>query len=74
MLTDIPPIMPRTKTDSSLPKTARTVEPRAVVAPARPDLSIESERRSRGALRVAGIDEAGRGPLAGPVVSATMNF
>ena len=31
---------------------------------------IEREHRARGLLRLAGIDEAGRGPLAGPVVAA----
>lgn len=36
-----------------------------------PDLSLE--RRYRGA-RVAGIDEAGRGPLAGPVLAAAVVF
>jgi ribonuclease HII len=36
---------------------------------ARPDLSLEA-----GAARVAGIDEAGRGPLAGPVVAAAVVF
>jgi ribonuclease HII len=35
----------------------------------RPDLSLEA-----GAGRVAGIDEAGRGPLAGPVVAAAVVF
>lgn len=37
--------------------------------PARPDLSLEA-----GAGRVAGVDEAGRGPLAGPVVAAAVVF
>jgi ribonuclease HII len=36
-----------------------------------PDLSHE---RLTGARRVAGIDEAGRGPLAGPVVAAAVMF
>jgi ribonuclease HII len=31
---------------------------------------FERQLRAQGALRVAGIDEAGRGPLAGPVVAA----
>jgi len=33
---------------------------------------LEHEAGSRGYRRVAGIDEAGRGPLAGPVVSAAV--
>ncbi|MBL8574484.1 MAG: ribonuclease HII [Hyphomicrobiaceae bacterium] len=37
-----------------------------------PDFSFEDRARKRGAARVAGIDEAGRGPLAGPVVVAAV--
>ena len=37
-----------------------------------PDLSFERAWLERGHLRVAGIDEAGRGPLAGPVVAAAV--
>lgn len=37
-----------------------------------PDLSLEQEARDAGARRVAGIDEAGRGPLAGPVAAAAV--
>ena len=37
-----------------------------------PDLSFETAARARGALRVAGVDEAGRGPLAGPVAAAAV--
>ena len=36
-----------------------------------PDLSIEKEAGAPGIL-VAGVDEAGRGPLAGPVISAAV--
>lgn len=32
--------------------------------------ALEAERWAAGAARVAGVDEAGRGPLAGPVVAA----
>lgn len=35
--------------------------------PDRPDLSFEQQLWERGVVRVAGVDEAGRGPLAGPV-------
>jgi len=37
-----------------------------------PDLSAETELHSLGYRRVAGIDEAGRGALAGPVVAAAV--
>jgi len=37
-----------------------------------PDLSFEKICRSRGLKLVAGIDEAGRGPLAGPVAAAAV--
>jgi len=37
-----------------------------------PDLSLETALRARGITRVAGIDEAGRGPLAGPVSAAAV--
>ena len=33
---------------------------------------IDGELRRRGYVRVAGVDEAGRGPLAGPVVAAAV--
>ena len=42
-------------------------------APRLPDLlGFEQEFWSRGLLVVAGIDEVGRGPLAGPVVAAAV--
>ena len=34
----------------------------------------ERELASRGIVRIAGVDEAGRGPLAGPVVAAAVIF
>ena len=37
-----------------------------------PDLSRETQLRARGARHVAGVDEAGRGCLAGPVVAAAV--
>lgn len=36
------------------------------------DLALERSLRARGFLLVAGVDEAGRGPLAGPVVAAAV--
>jgi ribonuclease HII len=38
----------------------------------RPDFSIETRAIARGQWPVAGLDEAGRGPLAGPVVAAAV--
>jgi ribonuclease HII len=37
-----------------------------------PDLSLELALHARGVCRVAGVDEAGRGPLAGPVAAAAV--
>jgi ribonuclease HII len=39
-----------------------------------PDYRNEEEARGAGAWPVAGVDEAGRGPLAGPVVAAAVIF
>ena len=39
-----------------------------------PDLSLESGIHERGVKLVAGVDEVGRGPLAGPVVAAAVIF
>lgn len=33
---------------------------------------VEADLRSRGFARIAGVDEAGRGPIAGPVVAAAV--
>jgi ribonuclease HII len=37
-----------------------------------PDFSFEARAMARGFARVAGVDEAGRGPLAGPVTAAAV--
>jgi len=37
-----------------------------------PDLSLETTALAAGWSRIAGVDEAGRGPLAGPVVAAAV--
>ena len=37
-----------------------------------PDFTFETALQSRGLCRIAGIDEAGRGPLAGPVAAAAV--
>lgn len=41
-------------------------------APSGPDDSFEQAARARGFLRIAGVDEVGRGPLAGPVTAAAV--
>lgn len=40
--------------------------------PNKPDFEIELEIKARGIWPIAGLDEAGRGPLAGPVVAAAV--
>jgi len=37
-----------------------------------PDYSFEENLSARGVLRIAGVDEVGRGPLAGPVTAAAV--
>lgn len=37
-----------------------------------PDLAFETALQARGLHRIAGVDEAGRGPLAGPVAAAAV--
>ncbi|WP_224825056.1 ribonuclease HII [Cognatishimia sp. MH4019] len=37
-----------------------------------PDYSFESAAQGRGLVHIAGVDEVGRGPLAGPVVAAAV--
>ena len=37
-----------------------------------PDDSLEQAARKRGFIRIAGVDEVGRGPLAGPVTAAAV--
>ena len=37
-----------------------------------PDDSLEQAARAQGYLRIAGVDEVGRGPLAGPVTAAAV--
>jgi ribonuclease HII len=37
-----------------------------------PDYTFEQDLFARGALRIAGVDEVGRGPLAGPVTAAAV--
>jgi len=46
--------------------------PRLFEIPLAPDFSEETKYLARGLKHIAGIDEAGRGPLAGPVVAASV--
>jgi ribonuclease HII len=48
--------------------------PTLVPLPAPPTDRFEKRARKRGARLIAGVDEAGRGPLAGPVVVAAVVF
>jgi len=50
----------------------RSDSPPLFVIEERPDFAIEARLIARGAMLVAGVDEAGRGPLAGPVVAAAV--
>lgn len=40
----------------------------------RPDLTFETEAQAQGFLRVVGVDEVGRGPLAGPVTACAVRL
>ena len=42
--------------------------------PTKPDWSAERELWKQGYVQVAGVDEVGRGPLAGPVMAAAVVF
>lgn len=44
----------------------------AIMTKQSPDFSFEQSAFQRGLLRVAGVDEVGRGPLAGPVTAAAV--
>jgi ribonuclease HII len=54
---------------------AESIQPGAVAEPPPPPTDrYEKRAKRRGAKVVAGVDEAGRGPLAGPVVTAAVVF
>lgn len=57
------------KPDSPSTKKPRLKRAASILLPSGPDYSFETEHGAP-RLRVCGIDEAGRGPLAGPVVAA----
>ncbi|MEV8465994.1 ribonuclease HII [Fluviibacterium sp. DFM31] len=45
---------------------------RQIDLPPKPDFRFETAARMLGATRIAGVDEVGRGPLAGPVLAAAV--
>ena len=49
-------------------------KPSAAHHPRRPDFARERALQAQGVARVCGVDEAGRGPLAGPVVAAAVEL
>jgi ribonuclease HII len=51
---------------------ARSDSPTLFDLPLKPDFSVETRLLAKGCRAVAGTDEAGRGPLAGPVVAAAV--
>ncbi len=50
----------------------RSSDSPTLLRPAGPDFALETGLLAAGAHRIAGVDEAGRGPLAGPVVAAAV--
>jgi ribonuclease HII len=54
------------------PVMARSDSPTLFDLPLRPDFSVEARLLAKGCRAIAGTDEAGRGPLAGPVVAAAV--
>ena len=51
----------------------RNLARRGFLAPmTQPDFAFETAARAHGAARIAGVDEVGRGPLAGPVTAAAV--
>ena len=64
------PGMIRTKPETSKDAPARL--PKGVIAVAPPSFRRERALIKRGVWPIAGCDEAGRGPLAGPVVAAAV--
>lgn len=53
---------------------SKTDSPSLIDLPPEPTDRFEKRARRRGARLIAGVDEAGRGPLAGPVVAAAVVF
>jgi len=61
--------------DASMPHMARTASDSPLLfddLPVRPDFGFEERLHKRRVMPVAGVDEVGRGPIAGPVVAAAV--
>lgn len=68
------PYGPDRSLQSELHHLARLEQPPAVKVPQASRLDLEREALALGRRPLAGVDEAGRGPLAGPVVAAAVVF
>lgn len=69
---DLQEIGPACEVAAMFPSTPPDFPPLFEEIPAVPDFSLELAARKGGHWPVAGTDEAGRGPLAGPVVAAAV--
>lgn len=69
-------VLPRIGRDARTPHMSRDPLDSQLLfeLPVGPDFSMELAALKRGLRRIAGLDEAGRGPLAGPVVAAAVAF
>lgn len=54
------------------PRMSLTDSLKSFILPDAPDFSIEEKLMNKGKRAIAGVDEAGRGPLAGPVTAAAV--
>ena len=69
----MPPAAERKSQRASARKPVRRPTSKAARKPAFvPDLSFERQLRDEGCRAITGVDEVGRGPLAGPVVAAAV--
>ena len=64
----------RTPSQTTEPARARAQRSRSSSKDALPEWSVEREHWEQGLTELVGVDEAGRGPLAGPVVAAAVLF
>src|SRR5271165_5312049 len=65
--------MPPTKANPGAKKESpKSAGAKTVIAPSLPHFDFEREAMAKGFRWVAGVDEVGRGPLAGPVGAAAV--